>query len=721
MNLLKYLPFVSFVSLFFFYTLVPKSAMAMETENIHSHGATQTVLSASGGSSDGSLGGSSDDSSGDFSDGSLGGSSDDSSGGSSDGSLGGSSDGSLSGSSDASSGGSSDGSSGGSSDGSSGGSSDGSLGGSSDGSSGGSSDGSLGGSSDGSLGGSSDGSLGGSSDDSSGDSSDGSLGGSSDGSSDDSDLSTQIPQYTVQLSQDDIPQAGCLAFTTIHYSFANRPTPPNMYPGRLTIEITEPIFIPSGVSLDIGTLSIGGNEERPVIKGQFSDTPLITLAEGASLTLRCVDFDISGNGMFLKQEDGVSFDCIDTTIPEEWLEDSTPIVNHQNQAPDDIWLLEGTILESGMLPTSLYTYVQQNGTETLQEIAIQWDLQPYDGRTTGEITLSGTFLDENGNVLASLLPLEITIHWYQPDNLSVQEVTWKGNDLSLVQFTLPYLPETVCEIWGEVSEDNQKTWVSVPLELQQNDKYGIVCAFQVPSDTAYDCRLAAIDIYGKRLYSESVRRTEDGDDTEGNRGGATTPNTPDREPTFPSEVPPEIPIDSESAAENAEQTESENSIQNPSLPAIAVHLKTIAKTPTAQNQISVPSDVAQYRTTQTQIDTLDTNTQNQTTLAEADTTIPTQTPAQAPVQTPIQAPMQAPVQTNAVSDFSETTNNTQQDTTDTTNTTNTQSALSVTQTKPPAWKQGIFIIGGILVCGGLAFVWTQRHTFGKWNKSKKSK
>ena len=718
MNLLKYLPFVSFVSLFFFYTLVPKSAMAMETENIHSHGATQTVLSASGGSSDGSLGGSSDDSSGDFSDGSLGGSSDDSSGGSSDGSLGGSSDGSLSGSSDASSGGSSDGSSGGSSDGSSGGSSDGSLGGSSDGSLGGSSDGSLGGSSDDSSGDSSDGSLGGSSDDSSGDSSDGSLGGSSDGSSDDSDLSTQIPQYTVQLSQDDIPQAGCLAFTTIHYSFANRPIPPDMYPGRLTIEITEPIFIPSGVSLDIGTLSIGGNEERPVIKGQFSDTPLITLAEGASLTLRCVDFDISGNGMFLKQEDGVSFDCIDTTIPEEWLEDSTPIVNHQNQAPDDIWLLEGTILESGMLPTSLYTYVQQNGTETLQEIAIQWDLQPYDGRTTGEITLSGTFLDENGNVLASLLPLEITIHWYQPDNLSVQEVTWKGNDLSLVQFTLPYLPETVCEIWGEVSEDNQKTWVSVPLELQQNDKYGIVCAFQAPSGTAYDCRLAAIDIYGKRLYSESVRRTEDGDDTGGNRGGATTPNTPDREPIFPSEVPPEIPIDSESAAENAEQTESENSIQNPSLPAIAVHFQTIAKTPTAQNQISVASDVAQYRTTQTQIDTLDTNTQNQTALAEADTTIPTQTPAQASMQAPVQAPIQAPVQTNAVSDFSETTNNTQQDTTDTTN---TQSALSVTQTKPPAWKQGILIIGGILVCGGLAFVWTQRHTFGKWNKSKKSK
>ena len=48
------------------------------------------------------------------------------------------------------------------------------------------------------------------------------------------------------------------------------------------------------------------------------------------------------------------------------------------------------------------------------DVPLAWDLSGYDGRTDGEVALAGKFLDEAGQPLTSMLPLEITVRWYTP-------------------------------------------------------------------------------------------------------------------------------------------------------------------------------------------------------------------------------------------------------------------------------------------------------------------
>ena len=296
--------------------------------------------------------------------------------------------------------------------------------------------------------------------------------------------------------------------------------------------------------MGIGTLSIGSDSEAsPVLCGTLSEIPLIVVKSGGRLILTDVILDTSGEGLLILQEPGSSISLTATQLPPDIVQWAPPTVNNLHDAPDDLWLEEGTPLTASLLPSVLTSNLQEQGQEERVELPLCWDLSDYDGRTTGELTLTGAFLDDSGTRIPSMLPVTTTVHWYQPEELVVTDVIWKGTNACSAHFTLLQVPEHA-QITGEISTDGGTTWeVWTKFDTGEDDQGAVVCNFYEVANTPQSYRIVATDPQKPAFWISKVflLPLEEDEDSGGNRGGSTTPVTPDREPTPPESQPSQEP------------------------------------------------------------------------------------------------------------------------------------------------------------------------------------
>lgn len=345
----------------------------------------------------------------------------------------------------------------------------------------------------------------------------------------------EASDYTVTLEDQVIKDGEMLSFTTVSSAFAGSDIlEDGFYPGTLTVVLTGQVVIESGGSLSIGTLSVGGPEAKPVITG----TGTIVVKGGGQLQLTCVDLSPQGEGPVIIQESGASVELTATNVEEGMVQWSGPLVNNLYYNPDDLWLEVGTALTGDLLPASMKVDVQEQGSGEYREVPLSWDMSGYDGQTDGELTLTGQFLDENGQPLPSLVPLTLRVRWYTPGTLVVTEAEWKGSTVPTVELTVQELPE-FADVWGEVSTDDGATWTRWENEEQffivEVEQGGWACIFQLTDETPGLFRIAAedpwVDPYAYwRSEAFALGPSEDDEDSGGNRGGSTTPGTPEREP-----------------------------------------------------------------------------------------------------------------------------------------------------------------------------------------------
>lgn len=316
-----------------------------------------------------------------------------------------------------------------------------------------------------------------------------------------------------------------------------------LYPGELTVNISEPIVIEAGVSLTIGVNALDIPEEgidsgcaSPLICGELRPEGLIRVKAGGSLILEDTTFRLVGEGLFIVQEEGAVVSFVQTSpdsLPIQWA--SSPVVGDFRQ-PKAVWLEEGTPLTAELLPAKMDASVYHHGNSTNKELGIAWNLSEYAGYTSGALTLEGLFLDENGYVLSSLHSLTITVNWYKPDQLIVTDAVFMGGTPASAKLQLKELPPMAMEVWGEVSSDgaNWVRWEQYDDSRLYNDPP--VFVFYLPDNMPRYYRLRAA--YSRRnLYwvSDSfLLPVEDTEDQGGDRGGAISPVTPDRKPENPS-------------------------------------------------------------------------------------------------------------------------------------------------------------------------------------------
>lgn len=374
----------------------------------------------------------------------------------------------------------------------------------------------------------------------------------------------QPESCTVTLNSQVIEDGQTLSYTTISAAFAGGSVPEGYYPGELTVELAGEIVVEAGGRLDIGTLSIGGAEASPVIAG----TGQIVVKKGGRLKLTGAVLAPQGQGPMIIQEAGGSVELVMTPVEDGIVQWSVPLVNNLYDSPDDVWIEVGTVLTGNLLPASMQTAIQEEGHEDYVEIPLSWDLSGYDGRTDGEYVLSGEFLDEAGQPLSSLLPLELTVHWYTPGILVVTEAEWKGSTVPTVELIVQELPE-YANVWGEVSTDGGVTWSRWEDEdlffVVEAEPEGWACIFAVSDEMSGLFRVVAEDPWADeytcwRSAAFSMCAPEDGEDSGGNRGGSTTPSSPDRQPEpAPRPDRPEEPEDTEPEESEPEDTQPEES------------------------------------------------------------------------------------------------------------------------------------------------------------------
>ncbi|MGI6031779.1 MAG: hypothetical protein ACOX7F_09850 [Eubacteriales bacterium] len=380
---------------------------------------------------------------------------------------------------------------------------------------------------------------------------------------------TPVETYRETL-QGSIKEGELVHYTTISPEKAEGSLPEGYYPGHLQLNISGTVVVEAGGSLGIGTLSVGGPESSPVITS--TDGGVIVVRAGGSLRLVDVVLEPTGKGPLIIQEPGGSVELTDVQVQDGVIQWSLPLVNNLYESPDDIWLEAGTPLSMEALPQTMDVDLQVQGVEERVTVPVIWDLSQYDGRTSGELTLTGNFLDQEGQELCSVLPLEIEIHWYTPEILVVTDAVWKGSSVPTVQLSVPSLPE-FAEVWGEVSEDGGKTWVRWEDEasffIVDQEYEGKVCVFALPDETPRWFRIVAEDRWSHEYWRTETfyLYPEEQEDSEGNRGGSTTPDSPDREPTLPEpetpgqEIPetkPELPLENnltEGETEREEKTD----------------------------------------------------------------------------------------------------------------------------------------------------------------------
>ena len=339
--------------------------------------------------------------------------------------------------------------------------------------------------------------------------------------------------YTVTLDSCTIGAGETREYTTVSPQFAGASLPEGYYAGDLTVEITGTVTIASGGCLSIGTLSIGSDAEAsPVIRGTLSNTGLIVVKAGGCLKLTCAEIDLSGTGVLIVQEPGALVELTATTIDDSLVAWATPTVNNRNDQPDEVWLQNGVPLTADALPKTLRSNLQYLGSEERMNIEVVWDLSGYDGRTSGTLQLNGTFVDEDGQEIPSVVPLTITVNWYEPEQIVVTDTQWRGATACSAALTVRSLPENGA-VWGEVSRDGL-TWQRWSEFDVLVDDYGIItCIFYETDLTPSYYRVVAQDTQTMRLMvSEAfLMPEEEGEDQGGNRGGSTAFHPPARHPT----------------------------------------------------------------------------------------------------------------------------------------------------------------------------------------------
>lgn len=374
----------------------------------------------------------------------------------------------------------------------------------------------------------------------------------------DGETTSQATEHHVTLEGRTVGEGETLSYETVAPELAGNPFAADYYPGELTVEITGQIVIERGGCLAIGTLSSGNDKEAsPVLRGELAPDGLIVVRAGGSLILKNVTLDLDGEGLFVVQEPGGSVDLTDTEPDPSLVAWAAPMVDNTYQQPRGLWLEEGTILTEDVLPGTLDTYLQYQGAQRWRSLALQWDMDGYDGRTVGEYALFGTFLDENGGALASVRPLTLTVHWYQPGRLVITGAVWMGDTAASAKLELKELPEEAAEVWGEVSANGGESWQRWDgFELRRGEAV-TTGVFALPDPTPRQFRIRAAN-EREHLYwmSDSIllpKEETKPDDQGGNRGGSTavirpgrTPEpapspTPAPEPT-PTPIPTPVPI-----------------------------------------------------------------------------------------------------------------------------------------------------------------------------------
>ena len=270
-------------------------------------------------------------------------------------------------------------------------------------------------------------------------------------------------QHTKILDDQTIGKGETLAFTTVDAKFADSPyLTEGIYPGELTVQLQGTIVVEAGGCLSIGPLAVGGPEASPVISATLSqDAPRIIVRAGGQLELTSVELELEGQGPFIQQEEGAYVRLTAMDPLEEGLAQwAGPQVNNLYDKPRTLYLTAGTVLVEELLPASEEVTLQDQGAERDLELAIAWDLSGYDGRTSGELELAGSYLDEQGEPVASLRPLSIRVCWYDQTQIEVEDVIWKGDQARSLSFLVRRLPEgySAWDVWGEVSYDGGDTW-----------------------------------------------------------------------------------------------------------------------------------------------------------------------------------------------------------------------------------------------------------------------
>lgn len=351
----------------------------------------------------------------------------------------------------------------------------------------------------------------------------------------------QAVEHHVTLESRVIGDGETLAYETVAPELAGNPFASGYYPGALTVELTGQIVIEDGGSLGIGTLSVGNEKEQsPVIRCKLRPDGLIVVKAGGSLTLKTAAFDLDGEGLFLVQEPGGSVILDDTPLDQGLIQWAPPTVDNTYDQPDPLWLEAGTLLTEDLLPQALEVWLQDRGDARRVDAPLRWEMAGYDGQTDGELVLTGVFLDEDGAVLPSVFPLEVTVHWVRPDQLVVTGAVWMGQSAASAKLELKELPQGATEVWGEVSLDGGKTWdrwESFALRAGEGSTAGV---FYLQDSAPRHFRVRASDEERHRYWvSDKVLLPKDGaEDSGGNRGGSTTVTRPSRTPApTPSPTP----------------------------------------------------------------------------------------------------------------------------------------------------------------------------------------
>lgn len=259
------------------------------------------------------------------------------------------------------------------------------------------------------------------------------------------------------LEQTRITAGEVVCFNTVSADFAGRPLPEGYYAGELTVTIPQPVVVEAGGTLDIGPLSIGSSDPKPVLCATLGDTPLITVEPGGELVLNDVVLDLTGQGLLIEQKPGALVNIYNTDLGDDLVSWGPPLVVNQPVADyDTLWLPEGTPLTADLLPTERNVGLLYHGREESVTLAVEWDLTGYDGRTAGEWTVPGRFLDETGAELTGFLPLEWPVRWYEPRQIVVTQTRFTG-DAAAAAMLVAQLPEDA-DTWGEISTDGGQTW-----------------------------------------------------------------------------------------------------------------------------------------------------------------------------------------------------------------------------------------------------------------------
>lgn len=346
---------------------------------------------------------------------------------------------------------------------------------------------------------------------------------------------SQATEHHVTLEGRTIGEGETLSYETVAPELAGNPFAADYYPGELTVELAGQIVIEQGGCFAIGTLSSGNDKEAsPVLRGSLAPGGLIVVRSGGSLILKNVTLDMEGEGLLIVQEPGGSVELSDMEPAPGLVAWAAPMVDNTHQQPNDLWLEEGTALTAAALPGTLDTYLQYQGNQQWKSLALQWDMDGCGGQRSGEYTLSGTFLDENGAALASVRPLTLTVHWYQPGRLVITDTVWMGDAAASAKLELKELPEEATEVWGEVSTDGGESWQRWEgFELRQSEAV-VAGVFALPDSTPRQFRVRAAN-QRQHLYwvSDAVllpKESEKPSDQGGNRGGNTAVIRPSRTP-----------------------------------------------------------------------------------------------------------------------------------------------------------------------------------------------